>query len=41
MHCFANETPLLLDGLMLEAMALVDRVFADIEDDSVLESDLT
>ncbi len=40
-HCYDDETPLLLDGLVLESMALVDRVFADKADESQLESNLT
>jgi len=38
LHCYDDETPLLLDGLVLESMALVDRVFADTEEDSLHES---
>jgi len=40
-HCFHDDTALLLDGLVLESMTLVDRVFADSEEDSQLESALT
>jgi len=40
LHCYDDETPLLLDGLVLESMAMVDRVFADIEEDSLHESEL-
>ena len=29
LHCFHEDTPLLLDGLVLEAMLVVDRVFAE------------
>lgn len=29
LHCYHEDTPLLLDGLVLEAMLVVDRVFAE------------
>jgi len=37
LHCYHDDTPLLFDGLKLEAMATVDRVFAENSDDSIFE----
>jgi len=37
-HCFEEETPLLLAGLMLESMSVVDRVFAEKAEESLFES---
>lgn len=41
MHCYHKDTPLLLEGLVLESMALVDRVFAEQVEDAHLEPTLT
>lgn len=41
LHCFDDDTPLLFDGLTLEAMSTVDRVFAENSDESMLEKALS
>jgi len=41
LHCYADEIPLLLDGLVLESMALVDQTFAYKEEPSQFDSALT
>lgn len=40
LHCFHKAEPLLSDGLVLEVMTTVDRVFAENSDESIFETTL-